>query len=885
MNDVTRDVRLKDLFSGLSLADQKIPNDLQVPDEFYQQLIDYFMERSYLNHADEQDFMRLPSQHGTITWLQITRLPVHPDNIRSYDLLSRWQGTLSTLHAWNYRLLFLLLRSQGETRLYLGTTSFRQEIRAQNAIEQIRQAAFSSMPGVELKAMETSTGESYSQIALPLSDMTSIGAVTGIPSFRREGDPGMLQTLDQLSFGLRSADGMERDYAMLVIADPMQDQETAQLIERMRKLSSKIHLAVSRSVTEGDSSSESKQKGLGAYGGLRVGEIAGGMLGSILGGKIGENVGTSLGSILGGAAGGNAQRSVSLSSSSSVSTQYLDKYAEYAEALINSHIERLKEGRNLGFWNAGVYLLSKSPTDIMTLGGMLRSVYSGEQSYLEPIRVHLLKPDSGALEIVKGQFDLIPLMNKEYEKEAYQGMELSQKVWHLFGRPYQYLSTPMNTKELSLATSLPRRDVPGLRFVKTAVRFANNPAAIQGRAITLGKVVDMGVVQSNDYRIDLDALVRHALVTGATGSGKSTTCKRILSEVMKRDVPVLVLEPAKDDYVRWALRQNEHLPPEKQFAIYMPGVTEFEGHPVTPLEINLFEPAAAEGAKVDLLQHSENLSMLLNAFLPTAEVLPILIEETVFRTISSVAPKEFDTAMVAPLALYPDVTDLVYYAERVLQEKGYEARIASNFNAMLNARFESLMRGMRGHVLNVSKSVSYSQLFSRPAVINISRLAGSAEKSLVMSLLLLALYEYRSSLYAFDAKYRADAQNNRLLHLTLIEEAHNVLSAPRQEMSGAANPQQAAADLFSNMLSEIRGYGQGMVIVDQIPTRLVPDAIKNTNYKIAHRMTAPDDCSVIASGMALREDQKSIISALEIGNAIICGDQDDAAAWVRLAKE
>ena len=80
----------------------------------------------------------------------------------------------------------------------------------------------------------------------------------------------------------------------------------------------------------------------------------------------------------------------------------------------------------------------------------------------------------------------------------------------------------------------------------------------------------------------------------------------------------------------------------------------------------------------------------------------------------------------------------------------------------------------------------------------------------------------------------------------------------------------------------VRDYGQGFIVVDQVPTRLIDDAIKNTNYKIVHRLTAPDDQEVMASCMAFRDDQKYIIPALEKGNAIICGDEDDAAAWVRI---
>jgi len=144
-----------------------------------------------------------------------------------------------------------------------------------------------------------------------------------------------------------------------------------------------------------------------------------------------------------------------------------------------------------------------------------------------------------------------------------------------------------------------------------------------------------------------------------------------------------------------------------------------------------------------------------------------------------------------------------------------------------------------------------------------------------------SLYEYRISCYNHDAVYRKKAQRNQLMHLALIEEAHNVLLKP-EGYTSSGNPQRAAADLFGNMLSEVRGYGLGFIVVDQVPTRLIDDAIKNTNYKIVHRLTAPDDQAVMASCMAFREDQKYMIPALECGHAIICGDKDDAAAWVKI---
>ena len=153
--DILMDVRPRDLLKKLSLQDQKVELDIQVPDNFYQTMLEQLLERDYLNYTSEKIFQPESARRAKkIHWLQITRLPIHPNENESYDLLSRWQGVLSSLHAWDYRLVFLLLRNQGETKLFLGTVSSRQEVAAEEAIEQIREAAFGSMPGMGLRTLD-----------------------------------------------------------------------------------------------------------------------------------------------------------------------------------------------------------------------------------------------------------------------------------------------------------------------------------------------------------------------------------------------------------------------------------------------------------------------------------------------------------------------------------------------------------------------------------------------------------------------------------------------------------------------------------------------------------------------------------------------------------
>ncbi len=891
-----RDISFADLFKGISQDNLKIENPIVVPDNLYRELLDCSLERSYLDHVHERKkFPEVEEADTKVTWLQMTRLPIHPENIDSFDLFSRWQGVLSSLHAWGYRLLFLLQRKNGQTNLYLGTISSKREFTSNDAIEQFKQATSGSMPGVELAPVDDA--EAFTEINMTLHQYKSMGAITGLPSFFDGQVPGVLQTLDSLAFGIKGSQQEDRPYSLLVISDPINDAETNDIINKMRELGSQIHSDVNRSVNQSSSKGESKQKGLNQYAAAQLGGAAGSVLSGLftLGGEalgtvlpiVGPLLFGTLGSaaaqLLGSAVGvgiGNLNKNVSDTVSLSVNTSYLDKFAQYAEELTEMHIERMKQGRNLGYWNVGVYIFGQTHKDVATIGGMLRSVYAGKESFVEPIRVHLLDSNSGAIDIVRNNFTMVPLYNQD-------APEMDESVpWHVFGKHYQYLSTPMNTKELALTTSLPKRDVPGLRFVKTAVRFANNPPIVTGDdVICLGNLVDTGVEQKAEYKVDLNDFVRHALVCGSTGSGKSYTCKRILGEMLKKKIPVLVIEPAKDDYVRWALKMNEQLPEDMQFRIFMPGCDEFEGHKLGQLKINPFAPAGVKGAKVDMVSRCENLVSLLNASLPTSDILPVLLDETVYSLYLGYYRNDFlkGKAIDQPVE-YPKLSHLPDMAKYVLSKKHYEAKVKDNLMACLQTRFQYLTRGTRGQLLDVDVSTDPEIIFDRPTIINISNISAAKDKALIMSILMLSLNEYRKSKYANDAEYRQKASQNKLLHMTLVEEAHNLLLKPEGSAMGAGDPQRVVADLFGNMLSEIRSYGQGLMIVDQVPTRLIPDAIKNTNYKIVHRLTSPDDCEIMSSGLALRDDQKSLIPALQQGFAVVCGDRDDAASWLHLKK-
>ncbi len=151
------------------------------------------------------------------------------------------------------------------------------------------------------------------------------------------------------------------------------------------------------------------------------------------------------------------------------------------------------------------------------------------------------------------------------------------------------------------------------------------------------------------------------------------------------------------------------------------------------------------------------------------------------------------------------------------------------------------------------------------------------DKSFFMALLLQFLYEYRSAQAEIG---EIDYNENACKHLTIIEEAHRVMAkCEKQDL-----PQYKSAMMFSNMLSEIRAYGEGLMLVDQVPTRLIPDAIKNTNLKITHRLVAEDDCKAIGESMGLNDEQRKVIPKLMTGQCIVSSSLATDIYWVKADK-
>ena len=519
-------------------------------------------------------------------------------------------------------------------------------------------------------------------------------------------------------------------------------------------------------------------------------------------------------------------------------------------------------------WKVGAYLLAGKESDAKGGAMQLRSILSGQESVFEPIRItdiaSVINPANSF-----GQLQA-PIIGIDNASD-------SQPFDHPLGNNYKELKTVLTTKELSYYINFPLRSVPGISVIESSPEFSLNKDSIDSiDSIAFGKLLYGGSETKIKYNIPINSLSKHTLISGINGSGKTNTIQAILNNT--EEIPFIVIEPAKTEYVDWALSYNKQHQ-DKPIDIYIPGCKKYKGDFVPKvLRLNPFELVwLNKEQEVNVLTHIDRLKSTFASAFPMYDILPVLMEDLIYTVYQQKSTDWLNSEPAYGKTMFPTLNSMSVCVDQVIEHRQYEDKVQRNMKACLNTRIDSLKRGWKGEMLNTTKSTAWQDLFQGRCVVNLSYVGDDVDKAFFMALLLQFLYEYRSAQAEIG---EVDYNENGCKHLTVIEEAHRVMSrCENQEL-----PQYKSAMMFSNMLSEIRAYGEGLILVDQVPTRLIPDAIKNTNLKITHRLVAEDDCKAIGESMGLSDEQRKVIPKLLAGQCIVSSSLSTDTYWVKADK-
>ena len=506
--------------------------------------------------------------------------------------------------------------------------------------------------------------------------------------------------------------------------------------------------------------------------------------------------------------------------------------------------EKISDSISSGEWCTTINFLSDSNENVHLLGGLLTSAYYGGDSEPEP--VHAVYNKTAIREPI--------VIGTKYMHSSYCDML------------YPKYSTMLSSRELAIYAALPTIDTYGLS-VTDYVEFDVNRDG--SGDLEIGSILDSGNVTNNTYRIDSNEFNRHCLVVGLTGSGKTNTIKSIICGLTKgTSRPVMVIEPAKKEY--WELYKLGY----SDLQIYSVGSNETNTHRFC---MNPFEPASftdKDGTPktVPIQTHIDFVYSAFKASFIMYTPMPYVLERAIYEIYEDCGWDIHNNVNISGENVYPTIEDLYYKIPEVVIDMGYDAKMRNDLTGSLQARVNSMRIGTKGDTLNVYRSFPTERLLQGNVVIELEDIGDDDVKAFVISLLLINLLEYR--------RQQDDCQLE-VRHLMLIEEAHRLLKNVQSGTGENADPRGAAVEFFCNLLAELRSKGQGFIIADQIPSKLAPDLIKNTNLKIVHRTVAEEERMLIGGAMHMTEEQIDSLASLKQGVAAVYSEGDNRPKLVK----
>lgn len=622
-----------------------------------------------------------------------------------------------------------------------------------------------------------------------------------------------------------------------------------------------VNLVVSASHTESSSHSTSTATGTSSSTGKAISNSLGKAVTSGVGKAVSKGAsvtsGVSQAVNLGANFGGSFARSSTVTATIGADegiTQTFKNYSiQHALEILELQMKRYDLASALGMWDFCAYVLSEDHNVANNVAHTYLALTQGKESYMSQAAVNLWRGDLGE-QSADAAAICSYLRDLRHPVFALSPALLDQHPSFSVYPATVDATAALSGKELAYSLNFPKKSVPGLPVIECA-SFGRNVSTFDGtqpqQGLCIGKVFHMHREERIRTFLSKDSLASHTFVTGSTGAGKTNTVCRILDQALDQQVNFLVIEPAKGEY--------------KDVYGGREDVNVFGTNPeFTPLlRINPFSFPSG----IHVLEHLDRLVEIFNVCWPMYAAMPAVLKDAVARSYEDCGWDLAASDNPYGADLFPCFADVARNVREILDSSEYDAENKGAYKGSLLTRLNSLTNGLNGMMLS-SNEVDASVLFDANTVIDLSRIGSAETKSLLMGLLVLKLQEHRMA--------EKKGMNQPLRHLTVLEEAHNLLKrSSSSQGSESGDLTGKSVEIISNAIAEMRTYGEGFIIADQAPGLLDMAAIRNTNTKIIHRL--PDLSDRELAGRAANLNDQQIVELARLPKGVAAIYQND---WV-----
>ena len=514
---------------------------------------------------------------------------------------------------------------------------------------------------------------------------------------------------------------------------------------------------------------------------------------------------------------------------------------------LEAQMKRLELSTALGMWDFAAYVLSEDQNVANNVAHSYVALTQGAESYMSQSAINLWRgnmgEDSGdAREICEYLRELRhPVFGLN---PAIMAVDSAYMVYP----PVVTATTSLSGKELAYSLNFPRKSVPGLPVIECA-EFGRNIATYDLKPekedeFELGRIFHMHHEERALVYLSKNSLASHTFITGSTGSGKSNTVYEILDNAMEQNVNFMVIEPAKGEY--------------KHVFGGMEEITVLGTNPSVSrlLRLNPF----SFPTDTHILEHLDRLIEIFNVCWPMYAAMPAVLKNATEKAYEDCGWDLASSRNRYDELIYPTFADVARNIKEIIDSSEYDAENKGAYKGSLLTRLQSLTNGINGMIFGC-KEIPAEELFNQNVIVDLSRVGSSETKSLLMGILILKLQEYRMS----------EAQmNSTLRHITVLEEAHNLLKRTSSEQSSeSGNLLGKSVEMLANAIAEMRTYGEGFVIADQAPGLLDLSVIRNTNTKIIMRLPDLEDRKLVGHAAGLNDQQIGELAKLPCGVAAV----------------